>query len=313
MALVLATPPAVEPVTLAEVKTYLRLDSGTLADKLALEQSISPGSHSVAASYSLAGAAVDVLGYGVMVFLDAGACGAGGTVDVKLQHRDDTAAWEDVTGGAFTQITEANDNAVYEKQYTGGKRYLRAVATVAGAACEFGVSVLKEEPYGAEDDLLTALVKTAREYCESYQNRAYITQKWELWLDDWPDEDYIRIPLPPLQGVTSVKYYGTDDTEYTMPATDYFVDVKSEPGRVVLAYSKNWPTTTLRTANAVCVEFTAGYGDEADDVPERVKRAILLLVGHLYENREAVAVGKLISELPFAVSALLAQERVVPV
>ena len=43
--------------------------------------------------------------------------GAGGTVDVKLQHSDDGAAWSDVGSGAFTQVTESNDNAVYEKVY----------------------------------------------------------------------------------------------------------------------------------------------------------------------------------------------------
>jgi uncharacterized phiE125 gp8 family phage protein len=40
-------------------------------------------------------------------------------------------------------------------------------------------------------------------------------------------------------------------------------------------------------------------------VPESVKRAVLLLVGHLYENREAVNVGNIVNTLPFTVDALL--------
>lgn len=162
-----------------------------------------------------------------------------------------------------------------------------------------------------EDDLLTTLIITAREWCESFQNRQYTTATWELWLDQWPLGDRLSIPLPPLQAVNSVKYYGTDNTEYTMPADDYFVDNKSEPGRLALAYGKTWPTTTLRPVNGICIEFDAGYGDAAASVPKRAKHAMSLLIGHLYENREA-GVEKALQEIPFGVKSLLWQERVVP-
>ena len=178
-----------------------------------------------------------------------------------------------------------------------------------------------------EDALLTAMIEAARDYCEKYQNRAYITQTWELALDRFPpenyirifnlplqavSENYIRIPLPPLQSDLSVKYYGTDDTEYTFPVTDYQVDIHSQPGRVVLGYGKSWPSITLRPANGVIITFTAGYGDTADDVPEGVKQAIKVLVGNMYENREATDVKEL-KEVPFAVHALLGLERIWPV
>jgi len=34
--------------------------------------------------------------------------------------------------------------------------------------------------------------------------------------------------------------------------------------------------------------FTCGYGSAASDVPADIRQAALLIVGHLYENREAV-------------------------
>lgn len=164
-----------------------------------------------------------------------------------------------------------------------------------------------------EDEILIqSLISTAREYCEGYQNRAYITQTFELWLDRWPCSDKIKIPRPPLQAVNSIKYYGTDDTEYTMATADYFVDIKSEPGRVALGYSKTWPTTTLRPTNGVCIEFDAGYGDASDDVPKRVKQAMLLIIGHLYERREESA-EKVLSEIPLGVKALLGLDRIYPI
>lgn len=162
-----------------------------------------------------------------------------------------------------------------------------------------------------DDALITALIIAAREYCEGFQNRACITQTWDLWLDSFPSEDYIRIPLPPLQSVASVKYYGTDNAEYTMAAADYFVDNKSEPGRLVLAYGKSWPSVALRPANGVVVRFVAGYGGTAANVPQKVKQAMLLLIGHWYANREAVLTGSISKEIEFAVNSLLWLGRVV--
>lgn len=171
-----------------------------------------------------------------------------------------------------------------------------------------------------EDSLIEQLIKVARRWCEKYQRRAYITQTWELWLDGWPQDaagnssDYIYIPRPPLQSVSSVKYYDTDDVEYTLDGADYFVDDKSEPGRIVLAYGKSWPSTTLRPANGICVTFVTGYGNTGDDVPGEVKQAILLLVAHWFEHREAVQIGSgrsISREVEFAVRALLGPSRVV--
>ena len=162
-----------------------------------------------------------------------------------------------------------------------------------------------------EDALITTLIEAAREYCESYQNRAYITQTWEFALDEWPENGIISIPKPPLQSVTSIKYYGTDDAEYIWDPSNYQVDTHRQPGRVAPVYGKAWPSTTLRPMNGILITFEAGQAD-ADAVPERVKQAIKVLVGHLYENREATDLKEL-KEVPFAVHALLGLDRIWPV
>ncbi len=157
-----------------------------------------------------------------------------------------------------------------------------------------------------DDTLITALIKAAREYCEGFQRRSYITTTWELWLDKFPDTPF-AIPRPPLQSIDSIKYYDTANTEASFTA--YYSDIKSEPGRLELNYLESWPSVTLRDINGVCITFKAGYGAAAS-VPQSVKQAMLLIIGAWYENREEIiATGGMPKEIPLGASSLLWMER----
>lgn len=87
------------------------------------------------------GTGVNVQEYvGEAVFLVAAknVAGTNPTLDVKLQESDDDSTYTDVTGGAFTQVTEAGTKAA--KQYKlninidGAKKYIRTVATIGGTS-----------------------------------------------------------------------------------------------------------------------------------------------------------------------------------
>lgn len=163
-----------------------------------------------------------------------------------------------------------------------------------------------------EDDLITALITVAREWCEHYQNRAYLTQTWDLTLDAWPSKPratWIEIPLPPLQSVTSLTYLDSAGVSATMAAADYIVDTASEPGRLALGYGENWPTVTLRPVAAITVRFVAGHL-ASGLVPASVKQAMKLLIGHWFENREAILTGSISEQLELTVSALLGHGRI---
>lgn len=163
----------------------------------------------------------------------------------------------------------------------------------------------------ADDYLVAGLITAARRWAEGFLRRALITQTLEVVFDKWPENSVIKVPRAPLQSVASVKYYDEDDTEATLSSGSYFVDTVSEPGRIVLNSGESWPSTALRPANGVIVQFVAGYGDDEGDVPADMVHAIRLLVGHWYENREAVATtGAVPKEIPFGVEALLWMDRV---
>ena len=160
-----------------------------------------------------------------------------------------------------------------------------------------------------ENTFITGLIQAAREYVEDTSHRALLTQTWRLSLDAWPACDEIELPRPPLQSVTSLVYYDSAGTLYTLDSSKYGVDTDSEPGRVVLNWGESWPSLTLRSFNPVQVTFKAGYGDDADDVPLHLRQAILLIIGHWFENRELTISGTIIKEIPLAVDSLIYLNR----
>ena len=51
-----------------------------------------------------------------------------------------------------------------------------------------------------------------------------------------------------------------------------------------------------------------GYGDATTDVPETIRHAMMLMVGHWYDNREQTGFDEL-SNIPFGYEALLNMHR----
>lgn len=159
-----------------------------------------------------------------------------------------------------------------------------------------------------EDTLITSLISVARHECENRTGRALITQTWELTRDCFADE--MELPQPPLQSVSSVKYFDTSEVEQTLASSVYRVDSYSQPGRVTLAYEETWPDIALEYPNAVAIRYVAGYGAAASSVPPPLKQWMLLHIGHWYANREAAS--KDLRTLPM-LDGLLDPYRIVPV
>ena len=160
-----------------------------------------------------------------------------------------------------------------------------------------------------DDTYISNLILSARKLTEEITNRALINQTWDYFIDYFPKNDFISFPKANISSVTYVKYTDKDLSEATLAASEYFVDTDSLPGRLVLNYGKTWPSFTPKPVNAVRIRFVAGYGAAATAVPEGIKQAMLLMILHWYENREAVSEAKL-DYTPFAIEHLLWPERV---
>ena len=166
-----------------------------------------------------------------------------------------------------------------------------------------------------EDTLIASLITVARSAAESYTRRAFITQTWKMFRDDWPTtkgnrwwdgvrqlpiselrgQGVVVMPLPPLQSVTHIKTYDDADAATTFSTGNYQVSAYSgdfaNQGRITLRDSgSGWPTFE-RNADGVEIQFGAGYGDDAADIPGQIRQAIKHQVSTLYEDRGACEGG----------------------
>lgn len=158
----------------------------------------------------------------------------------------------------------------------------------------------------ADDNLISALITAARQFCEANTGRSLITRSYSLFLDRWPGAGFARrlfvpevehariprevelcainLPHPPLLSVAQINIYAADNTSAVFDASNYYVDMAGVPGRIVLTQGAV-PPLPGRIANGIEIQFTAGYGTTENSVPTLLRQGMLQVIAHLYEHR----------------------------
>ncbi|WP_378943684.1 head-tail connector protein [Mesorhizobium sp. ANAO-SY3R2] len=135
--------------------------------------------------------------------------------------------------------------------------------------------------HSSEDALIGGLIRAAREDVERTTGMALIDQTWRLVLDDWPADNCVDLTRHPIRQIVSVTTFGSEGEASVVNPADYQLDSLSRPARLHFARAQE----RLRAMNGVEIDFRAGFGEAGTDVPDLLKRAILLLVAHWYEFR----------------------------
>lgn len=158
-----------------------------------------------------------------------------------------------------------------------------------------------------DDTLIERLVDTAINFVDvtGSLGKAMITQTWGEWFP--PNPGVVSLALGPVQSVSAIKYYDTDNAIQTATLSDFYVLGPSSNTTIKPKAGKSWPTTFTRD-DAIKVEYVIGYGNAASDVPDSVRHALMMLVAHLYENRELSA-DRAMAEVPFGFDAMIDRER----
>lgn len=167
---------------------------------------------------------------------------------------------------------------------------------------------LKIDTDTTEDALVTALIYAAQEIVENYCRLRLFTTVEELYLDQFPFEYQIQLSKWPISAVSYVQYIDPYGVTQTLSASDYIVDTVSKPGRVCLNYARWWPVSRW-IDNAVWVRYSVGFGATAATIPYALKQAMLLIIGHLYQNRSDVLINTHVETLPNGAVSLMNQYR----
>lgn len=285
MPLTLVTAPTLEPLTVTEVRTQLKL--GTTVGEPA------PTAPTVAlASPAIAGN-VDNGAHRYAVTCVT----ADGETERGVVSSSVTVADKTVNGKVeLTAILLGGSSVTSRKLYrtaAGGTTYF-LLATLSDNTTIVYTDNIADASLGAEvpstnttiDPELTRLIVTAREHAEAATNRALITQTWQWVLDGFPADDFLELPKPPLQssGLT-LKYYDTAGTLQPWAATNYDVQApagaRCARGRVMLSYGIVWPSTYGEVGDVI-VQFVAGYGSARSAVPAGLRDAQLIYIEGLF-------------------------------
>lgn len=159
---------------------------------------------------------------------------------------------------------------------------------------------------GNDDDAtVLALIMAARAQIEAMTGRSLITRTLRAHFDGFAAP--LWLPRAPVSAVSSISYVDQAGEMQTLAADRYQVVAGEWSPAVYPAYGVSWPGTRPQP-EAVSITYVAGYGT-INAIPAPIKAAMLLLVGHLFQNREAASPDS-ISEMPMGVEYLLSNFRI---
>jgi uncharacterized phiE125 gp8 family phage protein len=170
---------------------------------------------------------------------------------------------------------------------------LSEIQLVTGPSVELELATIKQYmriAYNEDDSLITMLIQQAREQCEHWCNRKFITQTWNAWYDKI--DKRFALPCCPIQDVLSFNLVYLQESIPLTLNSDYYLMGNFDKFVILTATTYNLPpgfslADDLWRFN-LSIQFTCGYGDSYSDVPMGIQIAIMKTVAANYDMRANV-------------------------
>lgn len=158
-----------------------------------------------------------------------------------------------------------------------------------------------------DDNIIAVYRDAAMRTAEHETNRLTGSGEFTVYFDTIPGEEiFMKIPALPIASISAVQYHDGTDWQ-NIQASSYVADLYSEPCRI--KFLTDDFATGDTEAMPFRIIFSGGYTDET--VPKEMISGALLLLGHLYENRQDVVTGTISTQLPKGSEFLFQQLRIV--
>lgn len=152
-----------------------------------------------------------------------------------------------------------------------------------------------------DDAVISALISAARAHIEAQTRRAMITQTWRIVHDAWASDGRMKAGPAPTQSVSAARVFDIDGTPTSFDPGVFVVDGE----RATIAAPAFALPAPGRLFAGIEVDIVAGFGDDAEDVPDQLRQAIRHLCAHWYDNRGLVAIGGSLNVVPASVTAMI--------
>jgi len=153
-----------------------------------------------------------------------------------------------------------------------------------------------------DDDYLNDLIASSTSHLESVSGLKLITQTWRQYLDCLPNSSSIRLEVSPVRSITELRVFGENGLANPVPLQAMELDSVSTPPRLLVKSQ----LASGQHFNGIEIDMVAGFGDTSLDVPDGLRRALLLLIAHAFEFRGAVPINQQPASEPHGFQTLIA-------
>lgn len=160
----------------------------------------------------------------------------------------------------------------------------------------------------SEDEFIESLIPQARAYVEKVSTYSFVAGQRTFTFGSWGD--YLEIYLRPVTGIPSVAYIDEAGASIEAEAVDpalvpdgFMIPLGRYPLRIYPGVNGSFPA--LAEGGSITVTATAGSLGIGSHEYLIGKRAMLVLIAHWFEYREAAVLGAISSEVAFAIKEML--------
>ena len=157
-----------------------------------------------------------------------------------------------------------------------------------------------------EDALILSLIQAAYKHAENKTRRTLIDREETLILDRLPIRGMgIELPFNPVQEILAFDYIDPDGNPESIDLLTLRLDKRTLYPMLMPQFGTEWPQV-IGEPESITIRLRIGY----EETPADIRQALLLLISHFYEHREAVVAGVSVTTLPMGVDMLLGSYQI---